>query len=335
MATDNRPGTGPDQDDDDTLLDEDPDTGTDREEDLDEEGSEASDAEVEARARKLGWRPESEWTDPKAKRPKKFLSAREWLAQTEESVPILRERLRTLGQDLDASRGEIGGLKEQVNDLTSLTTTLHERVKSAGKQGYEKAKREILDKRSEAVKNADEEAFKEADDELQELERQQIEAGGKKLDGEDDETRRGGEDGEDRGGKDRDRGAKPQVEAYTREWMGKNQHWYASSPSRKSWAQSREAEIRNENPEFTTQQVLDEITSEAKDTWPGLFENRRRSGAPSVSPSNGDRQPARKKMSFDQLAPEEKATFERLKRQFKTRNVDYTKEQYVEDYQLG
>lgn len=322
MAASERPGEKrPGDDDDYDYEDDDAPENDGNEPDDDEGGIEGTDEEIEARARALGWIPESEWRDNgRNRRPKHFKTAREFLEDGNASPAMLRERLAEMG----TIKAENAELKGRVDELGNLVSTLHETVKKVGQAGYEKAKRELLAKREAAVEDGDKEAFAAVDKELTDLETAQREAAPAP----------------------KPPGDKPGIDPYVREWSTKNAHWFAGP--RIAWAQRREQEINRDTPGRTVRDVLDQIAEEAKDEFPRYFrsareepdddppprrENPRRDGAPGVLSPNDRRDRGGPKMRFESLPREDRETFERLKKQFATRGVTYTPAMYLEDYQ--
>lgn len=65
----------------------------------------------EAKARELGWKPETEW---KGDKPSKFYTAEEWLDRSETLIPVLNKRLAKQEEDFAKRLARI----EKVNDRT-------------------------------------------------------------------------------------------------------------------------------------------------------------------------------------------------------------------------
>lgn len=112
---------------------------------------------VEDRARRMGWVPQEEFRGDKAK----WTDAATFVKNGEESLPILRERLRTL---------------ERTNvDLSKSVTEFKKMSDENFNKGYERAKRELESKIEAAAEKGGEEGKKEAKAataELSDLERQ-------------------------------------------------------------------------------------------------------------------------------------------------------------------
>lgn len=82
--------------------------------------------DAEARARRMGWRPEDEWDESATKnkrRPTRFLTAEEYLVKVENDLPVLRERNRFLD-------GELAEARTMIAERDDLIIVLHERNKA-------------------------------------------------------------------------------------------------------------------------------------------------------------------------------------------------------------
>lgn len=306
---------------------------------VENEGGAKPDAETEAYARRLGWRPESEWDDSRrsgARRPDKFLSADEYIKKTEDSMPAMRERLRHSDEvavenakKLDTALAQNTELAARLDETSGLVRTLHDQTKEAGKRGYEKARREALAQQRTAVAEADTEAFDRAQQTIDELDRQQAPA----------------EEAPERPDARREvpqRRQDVRVDPVTASWVQQNQ-WFHRDPALNAFAIREEGKIRAEHPSWPTQDVLDEVRQRAVETFPGDFGvNPRRRAPGSVNEPSAPRGGGERKVnghSFDELPQEAKDTFARLQKQFANRRdeagkpIAYTKEEYLQDYQ--
>ncbi len=85
--------------------------------------------DVETRARRLGWFPETEWDPRRAsaqgrKKPTRFLTAAEFIARVENELPVLRSHLARLEE-------KCAKHERSIEDLNDLVLMLHERHKRA------------------------------------------------------------------------------------------------------------------------------------------------------------------------------------------------------------
>ena len=82
----------------------------------------AGNAEVEQRARNLGWVPQEEWQGP----ADKWKPASEFLARGEEIMPILKANNRRLSQQVSAQSSEVAQLRQQLAAQNEILSALKE-----------------------------------------------------------------------------------------------------------------------------------------------------------------------------------------------------------------
>lgn len=107
------------------------------------EVEETDDADVEARAARMGWSSEEKWRGPKGE----WKSAKDFIAHTEDSNGRLKHQVKNLDDRLANA--------ERMNKVIT------DRLKEQDKIGYERALKEIKDQKREAARVGDVEAFEE------------------------------------------------------------------------------------------------------------------------------------------------------------------------------
>lgn len=122
------------------------------------EETKPSQADQEARARRMGWIPKDEYGGD----PSRWVTAEEFIRKGEEEMPILRERLRKQ----DQSMAEMHKLLEDV------VSHQKEQTKRAVDEAISKARAE----RREAVRDGDVEKVDKLDEQIDELKEQKAEA---------------------------------------------------------------------------------------------------------------------------------------------------------------
>lgn len=120
----------------------------------------------EARARVLGWRPEDQYRGPN-----KWLPAGEFVAKVEGEMPVLRERVRFLGDEVTKRDGQLSGLTSTITEQGKLLKEMLGRVRKADQEGYERARREALAEVEAAAARADVPAHKAALTRLEEVDK--------------------------------------------------------------------------------------------------------------------------------------------------------------------
>lgn len=112
---------------------------------------------VEDRARRMGWVPQEEFRGDKAK----WTDAATFVKNGEESLPILRERLRNADKT--------------IADLTKTAAEFKKMSDSAFDRAYKKAKEDLKTEIKQAGKDGDEKRVEAATEELAELEKEKVE----------------------------------------------------------------------------------------------------------------------------------------------------------------
>lgn len=309
------PGARADEDDD--LLDP-PENGGGEQQEQEED----DDAAIEARARRGGWVPEEEWDEERAQRegrtkPTSFMTARKWVERMDRDNRMLRQQNRRLDGELATTKAEVAKQAAAVDNLSKLVDDLLKTQKVLGDRAYAKARADIERKMEQAVEEANPEAFKEAKAGLEKLDEERVQV----------PERQSPADPPPPPGK-------PQVDPYVETWMQENR-WYGKDPVARGAATAIHGELLKSNPDWTIEQNLAEVRTQIEARFPEHFENPRRREAGRVNPPSGDRGQRQRQTTFDDLTPEQKATYERQARHFKAKGTEYTKAQFLEDQLLG
>lgn len=300
---------------------------------VEEEGDEADappqedDAEIEKRARRAGWRPESEWDEERAAKegkvkPRRWMTPKEWLDRMDGNNVVLRERNRYLDSELATTKetaskaaAEAATSAARVADLSKLVDDLLKTQKQMGARAYAKAKAELESRADAAVEESNPEAYKAAKEGLKKL----------------DEER--AEDPEVPEAKPPKTPAAP-VDPYVEVWAKANP-WYETDATARATAVAIHGRLMKDEPELTLRENLAKVREEIADRFPELFENQRRREPPRTSAPSGDRRNGRKETTFADLTQEQKDTYERQARHFKAKGVAYTQKEFLEDQLLG
>lgn len=294
-----------------------------------------TDEQIEARARKQGWRPESEWDDARAERegrrkPSRFMSAREYLDRIKDETPILRERNRRLEGQVEKFGKEIGELKKQTSELSELLRTQHNMSIEAKKKAYEKGIAAGKAEMRAAVKDGDEAKFAEAEKEVEQLEAEKKElekVAAKAKESEEDD------DGDGKGKRREREAPEADVDEETKDWIAANKKWFMGDAVLNAYAIDQNAAVRRDHPDWSVTDQLNEVKARTMEKFPEKFgKNPNRNGNGAVTqPSGGDRGDKNAK-KFDALPPEAKKAYEGFKKQFEAKGVKYTQAEYLADY---
>src|ERR1700749_5032130 len=115
--------------------------------------------EIVERARRLGWRPQEEYSGRR-----EWVPADKFIETAENELPVLRENLRRLDS---LYTKDVGSLKNELSEVKQVLTDFREFASGAERRAYEKAKRELIEKRDVAVAHADTETFKQVNAEIE------------------------------------------------------------------------------------------------------------------------------------------------------------------------
>lgn len=316
-------------------------TNTDVEEVEGADGEEAS--ALEKRARRMGWRPESEWDASRGNAPPKFLTAEEYLDKVENDLPVLRERNRFLDETVNKLDRKVTDLSktleesaQKLDESSGLVKTLFEQNKEVGKRAYEKARNDILAEKRAAVEAADTEAYDDASKREFDLWKEQQARERAEAAAEEAKPAPAAKPAPET----RQEPAKPTYgDPITAAWVAENDWFekdpvlqsYAADENKKIWA-AAEAEGRT----LTKLDALNETKRRVIDKFPerlGINPRRNGRGAVSESTTNGDGRRETPGKNFSDLPDDAKATYRSLAATFKAKGITYTEKEYVEHYQ--
>ncbi len=100
--------------------------------------SNATERDYEAEARDMGWVPETEFKGDK--RPKKFLSAEEFVERGETLIPILNKRLKDKDAEIETRvEARVGKMQKVFDKTVEQMTKLHERQLAEAKAAKKEA----------------------------------------------------------------------------------------------------------------------------------------------------------------------------------------------------
>src|SRR5271154_4722173 len=103
-------------------------------------------AEVETKARSMGWLPETEFRGKK----ENWKPAAEYVARGEEFIPFLQADRKRLETELQSTNGKLGELSTQLKEASETIQALKEFRTELNKERVETLKEELV----EGIKNA-------------------------------------------------------------------------------------------------------------------------------------------------------------------------------------
>jgi hypothetical protein len=252
--------------------------------------------EIVDRARRLGWRPQEDYN---GKRdwvpPDKFIET------AENELPVLRENLRRLDH---LYTKDVGALRSELTEVKQVLTDFREFATRGEQRAYEKAKRELLEKRDVAVAHADTESFKAIDKEIEALDQTvKPTVPDKKSDT-----------------------VAPPDPAITA-WIGENA-WFTTDPVLMAYAKAQDQFLMQTKPGMTVTERLGEVKDRTRKEYPDKFGNPKREQASSVAEPGAPPVRPKKGKGYDDLPAEAKAACDKFVRTI----PGYKREDYVKDY---
>jgi gas vesicle protein len=261
-------------------------------------------------ARRMGWRPETEWSGPENRKPARFLDAGEYIKRVETEVPVLRERLRFYDDQLVKTTKKVeefgGTIKEQGEALKELLT----RTKTAEQRGYERA---IADKQSEmraAVASADTAAYARAEAEARAINDARVKAMQPPA-------------------PQQKPAAQPQVHPETTAWLAQNE-WFNRDRVLNAAAIEAYEVVARDMPAASETQRLAETKRRVQAEFPHKFgANPRRDAPPSVNAPSGDRAAPKAGKSVRDLPDDARRELDRFKKLI----PGFTDKDFLESYE--
>lgn len=276
-------------------------------------GGASNDAEVEARARRWGWRPQEEFRGPKDK----WIDAREFVERGENDLPILRERLRTADSREIKREREVKELTDKVAEMGGVLSEFAEYNRTSEQRAYERARRDIKNEIQEAVAEGDVAKFNEKQAELDDLEK----TAPKPKPAATTQTQPAAPAAPAAP-------AKPQISEVVQTWLDdKDNDWFHKNVPMSGWATYAHGE--NVKNGMSEAESLRAISEDARKTFPNYFENPARKAPGSVTPPSPPRKMVEKKgKTFEDLPKEAQKQCDRFVKQI----AGFTREQYLKDY---
>jgi hypothetical protein len=252
--------------------------------------------EIVDRARRLGWRPQEEYNGRR-----EWVPADKFIETAENELPVLRENLRRLD---NLYTKDVGSLKNELTEVKQVLTDFREFSSRSEQRAYEKAKRELEEKRDVAVAHADTETFKATQREIDELDKQVKPKEPEKK----TET------------------VPPPDPAITA-WIGENP-WFTTDAELMAYAKAQDNFLMTAKPGMSVAERLAEVKNRTKKEYPDKFGNPKREQASSVAEPGAQTTTRKKGKTYDDLPPDAKAACDKFVRTI----PNYKREDYVKEY---
>jgi hypothetical protein len=256
----------------------------------------APDPAMVERARRLGWRPQEEYNGRR-----EWVPAEKFIETAENELPVLRENLRRLD---NLYTKDVGSLKNELTEVKQVLADFREFSTRAEQRAYEKAKRELEEKRDVAVAHADTETFKATQREIEELDKS-VKPPKPEVE-------------------------KPKVDApdpAITSWIAENE-WFTTDGELMAYAKAQDQFLMQAKPGMSVAERLAEVKNRTKKEYPDKFGNPRREQASSVAEPGAQTQTRKKGKTYDDLPAEAKAACDKFVRTI----PGYKREDYVKEY---
>jgi hypothetical protein len=226
--------------------------------------------------------------------PRGFVTANEFLEAGSKSLPLATKQLHEVEVDYAELRKDFEKLKSQSARYVDMTNK---------KMAADRAKigtmiEEQKQVRAAAISAADGDAVLEAESTIAQLETESA--------------------------------ALAQPDPSIQEWVSDNE-WYEDDPILQDLANGISSRLKAERPDLEGKAHLEELSKRVKKAMPDKFENSKRNNAPPVG--GAKRTPPSNGRTFDDLPPESKKAYGEFVDMFKGLGKDYTKEQYLANYE--
>jgi len=270
--------------------------------------------EVEARARNMGWTSREQFKGD----PERWVDAGTFVERGERMLPLLQERNRALDRTVTDLKGQMGQQQQMLSDLVS-------RTRRAEKIGYERAMRELQQKRAEAVSQGDTEAFNRVEQEIQSM--------GPAPEPPPEAPARAN-------GAAAPNGAPTDVNPVVVAWVRRNP-WFNRDPIANAAAVAALSQVEKENPGDSLEEHLVEVEQRIAQHFPQHFQRRSRNGAdgeearraaPSVLASSSAQERRPGPRSFDAIPAEHKREYERQRKMLDGKGEAFSKDEFARYY---
>jgi hypothetical protein len=279
------------------------------------EDTDPSTPEEKAYAKRLGWVAESEWDEDRAekagiRKPARFKTAREFIADTQDNMPFLRDRLQKQDRQIQDMSSQLKDVHEVVISQKKMT---EQAVKRARQQGIEEAEQRMRD----AVASGEVDDYDKAKEDRDALLKAPVPEEPKP------QLRRE---------------EQPAADPDAVRWVAANP-WFNEDHVLQNAMMSEEIVTKQKNPGLDLHSVLEKAAAMVKRRYPERFGiNPRREAPSTVSPSSGARQG---KSAFDAIPESDKREYEKQRLMFAKmtgpdgKPIAYTKEEFMREYALA
>lgn len=269
-----------------------------------------ADPEIEARARRMGWKPKEEFRGP----DERWTDAASFVEKGISEYPILLDRYKVLDDRAAQTERALREAQGKIGEQTEVLRELAEHNKKAVEAAYKRGKSEIEARMEVAVAHADTDGFRRAQQELTQLEQSKTEQLAKPAATTQQEARQPPQ--------------QVQVDPVVERWVADNP-WFRADPEAGAFAESLHVRLRVTKPNLSMAENLAEVRTAVAKRFREHFENPAREQAAAVATPGAAPAPKPKNpRSYESLPPDAKKACDRFMKQI----PGYTREQYCSTY---
>lgn len=254
------------------------------------EDSNDRDSQYRREALEMGWIPPEKYKGD----PDRFVSAEEFVEKGRNFIPILRKNNEKLQGQIGSIKSELDQTKAALNDAIGALKEFKKFHEESSKQAYERARRELLSQKRDALTEGDFDKSIQIDETINKMDRQmeKMEATPTpKVEEKKVES--------------------PILDPVMQQWVQENADWYGKDAAKTSYANSIAYKVREENPTAIGLEFLNLVKEEVEERF-GVTEKQER-----TSKVDGGRQASRStslgshKLSYADLDPAAKKICDR------------------------
>lgn len=278
---------------------------------------EVDQGDLEARARRMGWRPKDEFRGD----PSRWTDAKSFIDKGETELPILRDRYRALDDrfartetELKGTRDELKAVKTGLDDATKVLQEFREFSRKSEERAYLRAKAELEQRMFSASEAADVATVRQVKAELDRLEEARPQP----------EPARAATPAVEK------KPDVPPVDPAVQQWIGENE-WFNRDTTMRDVAIALHGGLLRDKPGMNLRDNLAEVRREIIARFPEKFGNSKREAPPAVSAPAAPPKKDKKTKSESDMTPEMKAAYQKFKKWM----PDYTVDEYLKNYFAG
>lgn len=203
------------------------------------------DSQYRKEALDMGWIPPEKFKGD----PERFVTAEEFVEKGRNFIPILRKNNEKLQSQIGGIKSELDQTKAALNDAIGALKEFKKFHEESSKMAYERARRELLQQKKEALTEGDFDRSIQIDESINKMDRQMEKAEEVKPVNKPTDQQQ------------------PQLDPVMQQWVKDNADWYGRDAKKTAYANSIAYKIREENPNAVGLEFLDLVKAEVEEVF--------------------------------------------------------------------